>query len=142
MHLRNLLSKKLLTRLTIPTIISIVMLVGLVIDLAYSHIPAITFAWIFVGIVIGYPFGRLTKISWNSDNTQLVLDGSGIILLVAFIIVRIITSMVIRMELGYLAYALDIALLVSVGGTIGKTLGMIRQIRLALISNRSSSHQN
>jgi hypothetical protein len=123
-------------------VISAVMLVVVIIDLVYTHIPAIIFAWILVGIIIGYPFGRLTKISWNSDKTQLVLDGSGIILLLAFIIIRIITSIIIRMEFGYLSYALDIVLLVSVGGTIGKTLGMMRQIRLALVSNTSSSYGN
>ena len=115
------------------------MIVVLVIDLVYAHIPAITFTWVIVGIIIGYPFGRLTKISWNSDKTQLILDGSGIILILAFIVVRIIVSMLIRIEFGYLAYVLDIVLLVSIGGTIGKTLGMARQIRLALMSSGSTS---
>ena len=113
-------------------VISTVMIVVIIADLLYASIPLITFAWIFVGIIVGYPFGRLTKISWTSDNTQLALVGLGIALLVAFIIIRIITSMIIRMEFGYLPYVLDIVLLVSVGGTIGKTLGMIKQIRLAL----------
>ena len=115
------------------------MIVVIIADLFHASIPLITFAWIFVGIIIGYPFGRLTKISWNSDKTQLALVGSGIVFLVAFIIIRIITSMIIRMEFGYLPYVLDIVLLVSVGGTIGKTLGMIKQIRLALATTNSPS---
>jgi hypothetical protein len=142
MHLKNLLHRKLLVRLTIPLVISAVMLVVTIIDFFYSSLPLITFAWILVGIVIGYPFGRLTKISWNSDKTQLVLDGSGIVLLVVFIIIRIITSIIIRTEFGYLSYVLDIVLLVSVGGTVGRALGMLRQIRLALASNNSSTYQN
>jgi hypothetical protein len=87
----------------------------------------IIFAWIIVGIVIGYPFGRLTKISWNSDKTQLVLDGSGMVLIVAYIVSSIIRSIILHIKFGYLSYMLAIALLASVGGTIGKTLGMIRQ---------------
>jgi hypothetical protein len=114
------------------------MIVVIIADLLHTSIPLITFAWIFVGIIVGYPFGRLTRISWTSDNTQLALVGSGIALLVAFIIIRIITSMIIRMEFGYLPYVLDIVLLVSVGGTIGKTLGMIKQIRLALVTTNPS----
>jgi uncharacterized membrane-anchored protein YhcB (DUF1043 family) len=51
------------------------MLVVPIIDFFHLSIPSITIAWILVGIVIGYPFGRLTKISWNSDKTQLILDG-------------------------------------------------------------------
>jgi hypothetical protein len=137
-HLRNLLDKKLRTRLTIPIVISTAMIVVIIADLLYTSIPLITFAWIFVGIIVGYPFGRLTRISWTSDNTQLALVGSGIALLVAFIIIRIITSMIIRMEFGYLPYVLDIVLLVSVGGTIGKTLGMMKQIRLALVTPNPS----
>ena len=139
LHLQNLLHRKLLARLTIPLVISAVMLVVPIIDFFYLSLPPITFAWILVGIVIGYPFGRLTKISWNSDNTQLILDGSGIVLLVVFIIIRIITSIIIRTEFGYLSYVLDIVLLVSVGGTVGRALGMLKQIRLALLANRSSS---
>lgn len=87
----------------------------------------IIFAWIIVGIVIGYPFGRLTKISWNSDKTQLVLDGSGMVLIVAYIVSSIIRSIILHIKFGYSSYMLAIALLASVGGTIGKTLGMIRQ---------------
>ena len=47
----------------------------LIIDLFKTPVPAITFAWVLVGMVIGYPFGHLTKISWNSDKTQLALVG-------------------------------------------------------------------
>jgi len=43
---RNLLYRKLLTRLTIPTVISAVMLVVLIFDLYYTSIPVIPFAWI------------------------------------------------------------------------------------------------
>jgi hypothetical protein len=119
------------------------MLVVSIVDFFSLFFPPITFAWIPVGIIIGYPFGRLTKISWNSDKTQLILDGSGIILLVVFIIIRIITSMIIRTEFSYLSYVLDIVLLVSVGGTVGRALGMLREIRLALASsNNSSSYHN
>ena len=138
-HFRNLLHRKLLLRLTIPMIIATVMLVIIIIDSFFTPFPAITYAWILVGIVIGYPFGRLTKISWNSDNTQLVLDGSGVILMVAYIVISIIRSIILRMEFGYLSYVLAITLLVSVGGSIGRELGMIRQIRHALRSNSSSS---
>jgi hypothetical protein len=118
----------------------VAMLVGVITDvLFFTPIPPINFAWILVGIIIGYPFGRLTKILWNSDKTQLVLNGSGVILLVAFVITRIITSIVIRMELGYLSYVLDIVLLVGVGSMTGRILGTMAQIKHALMSNSSSS---
>jgi hypothetical protein len=133
LHLRKLLHKKLFARLTIPLVISAVMLAIPIIDLFSIPIPPITFVSLIVGIIIGYPFGRLTKISWNSDKTQLILVGSGIGLLVIFILTRIVTSIIIRMEFRYLSYALDIVFLISAGGTIGRALGMVRQIRLALI---------
>jgi hypothetical protein len=120
-------------------IIAAVMAVVLIIDISYSPIPAITYAWILVGIITGYPFGRLTNISWNSDKTQLVLVGSGVVLLVAYIVTSIIRSILIRIEFGYLSYVLAITLLVSVGGIIGRELGMMRQIQLALESNGSAS---
>jgi hypothetical protein len=118
------------------------MLFAVIIDSFFTSFPAITFAWILVGIVIGFPFGRLTNISWNSDKTQLVLDGSGMALLVAYIVTSIVRSIIIRMEFGYLSYVLDITLLASVGGAIGRTLGMMKQIQLAIKSNRPSSGQS
>lgn len=137
MDLRNLLHRKLLTRLTLPSIIAAGMFIAVIVDSFFTPYPAITFAWILVGIIIGYPFGRLTKISWNSDKTQLVLVDSGVILLVAFVVTRIIMSIIIRTELGYLSYVLAIVLLVGVGGMIGRTLGTMRKIQLVLKSNSS-----
>jgi len=69
LHLKNLLHRKLLARLTIPIVISTVMIGILIIDLFNTPVPVITFAWVLVGMIIGYPFGHLTKISWNSDKT-------------------------------------------------------------------------
>jgi hypothetical protein len=117
--LKNLLHRELLARLTIPIVISLVMLVILINDFLYTHIPLSTFAWIFAGFIIGYPSGRLTKISWNSDKTQLILLGSGIVLLILYIVIRIVTTAIIRIEFGHLSYALNITLLISIGGTIG-----------------------
>lgn len=141
MHLRNLLHRKLLLRLTIPSIIAAGMLVGAIIDTFFTPIPAITFAWILAGIIIGYPFGRLTKISWNSDKTQLVLVGSGVIILGGYLVTRIITDIIIHMEFGYLSYMLAIVLLVAAGSGIGRTVGMMRQIQLALRSTSPSSRR-
>ena len=121
-------------------IMSAVMLVTVVIDSFFTSFPAITFVWVLVGIVIGFPFGSLTNISWNSDKTQLVLDGSGMALLVAYIVTSIIRSIILRMEFGYLSYVLDITLLASVGGAIGRTLGMMKQIQLAVKSNGAHHH--
>ena len=128
LHLKNLTHRKLLFRLIIP-------LITAVIDSFFTSFPAITFAWVLVGIVIGFPFGRLTKISWNSDKTQIVLDGSGMALRVAYMVTSIIRSIILRMEFGYLSYVLAITLLASVGGAIGRTLGMMKHIQLAIRSS-------
>jgi hypothetical protein len=113
------------------------MLVAVIIDSFYIPFPAVTYLWILVGIIIGYPFGRLTKISWNPDKTQLVLDGSGLALIVVYIVTTIIRSIILRMEFGYLSYVLAITLLGSVGGMIGRTLGTMAQVKRTLDSNRS-----
>jgi hypothetical protein len=118
-------------------IIAAVMLVVVIIDSFFISFPTLTYAWILIGTIIGYPFGHLTKISWNSDKTQLVLDGSGMVLIVVYIITSIIRSVVLRAEFGYLSYVLAITLLTSVGGQIGRTLGVMRQIRLAPKYNSS-----
>ena len=114
------------------------MFISVIIDSLFTSIPVITYSWIFVGFVIGYPFGRLTKISWNSDKTQLVLDGSGLALIVCYIGASIARSIIIRIEFSDLSYVLAITLLASVGGQIGRTIGMIRQIQMALKSKNHS----
>ena len=88
------------------------------------------------GVRYWLPVWTLTKISWNSDKTQLVLDGSGMVLMVIYILTGIIRSIILRIRI---SYALAITLLASVGGTVGRTLGMMIQIQLALKSNSSSS---
>lgn len=70
----------------------------------------------------------MTKISRNSDKTQLVLDGSGVILLVVCIVTSIIRCIIAGIEFGDLSYLLAIMLLVSVAGMNSMTLGMVRQI--------------
>ena len=80
-------------------IIAAVMLIAVIVDSVFTSFPAITYAWIIVRLIIGYPFGRLTKISWNSDKAQLVLDGSGMVLIVVYIVTSIIRSMIPRIEL-------------------------------------------
>ena len=124
-------------------IIAGIMFVSVIVDaVLFVSIPAITFAWILVGIIIGYPFGRLTKISWNSDKSQLALVGSQVIIQVIFIVTRIITSMIIRTEFAYLTYVLDIVLLISVGSSVGRTMGTLKQIRLAMASSATSGGKN
>jgi hypothetical protein len=107
------------------------MFIPVIIDSLFTSIPAITYAWILVGFIIGYQFGRSTKISWNSDKTQLVLDGSGLALIISYIVASIARSIIIRIEFSDLSYVLAITLLASVGGQIGRTIGMIRQIQMS-----------
>jgi hypothetical protein len=135
---KKLLDRKLLLRLTIPSVIAAVILVGVIIDAFITAIPVITFAWILVGIIIGYPFGRLTKISWNSDRGQFLLVGSQVVILGVYLVTKIITSLIIRTEFGYLTYVIDIVLLITVGSIFGKTLGTLRQIQMALKSASSA----
>ena len=111
----------------------------LIIDLLKTPVPAITFAWVLVGMVIGYPFGHLTKISWNSDKTQLALVGSQMVHICSFHYNQNYREHNHSHRIWLFILCIAIILLVSIGVTIGKTLGMMRQIRLALKSNGSSS---
>jgi|ERR671923_600785 hypothetical protein len=93
MCLRNLLDRKLVVRLTISSIIAAVILVGVIVNTFFAAIPAITFTWIFVGIIMGYPFGDLTKIAWNSDRTQLVLVGSQVVILGTYLATKLLQTL-------------------------------------------------
>ena len=112
----RVLHRKLLFRLTIPAVLGISMLVRVLSDYAFVvRFPPVTFALILPGIAVGHTFGRLTKVSWNSDRTQLILDGGQIAILVAYVAVRVVSVVVIHIELAGLTYAFDVIFLLGAG---------------------------
>jgi len=49
--------QRLFTRLTLASIIAAGIIIAVIVDSFFTPYPAITFTWILVGIIIGYPFG-------------------------------------------------------------------------------------
>jgi hypothetical protein len=95
LHWSRLVQRRLLVRLCVPGLIGLVLLAFATADLVRGHAPAIVLVWLIPGAVAGYVFGRLTRVAWDSDISQLVQDGSGLALLLAYLAVRFGESIVL-----------------------------------------------
>ena len=131
-HWSRLVHRRLLLRLTLPGLIGVVLLILAVVDLVRGHVPPLVLLWLVIGIATGYPFGHMTKVAWDSDKSQLVQDGSGLLLLAGYLVLRLGERFLLNPAVVNLPYVTNGAALAGAGLLIGRFLGMRRTIRRAL----------
>ncbi|MGE0542899.1 MAG: hypothetical protein AB7R89_22255 [Dehalococcoidia bacterium] len=136
-HWGRLLQRRLLIRVTLPTLIGIVQLVFAVVAVTGGNTPARILLWMFPAIIAGYVFGRITKIAWAHEGTQIALVRGQILITVAYILVRIGTKIALNETLGDRVNLADVLLVLSFGFFLGRTLGLADQIWQALSSRHS-----
>jgi hypothetical protein len=136
-HWGRLFQRRLLIRVTIPTLIGIVQLVFAVVAITGGNTPARILLWMFPAIIAGYVFGRITKIAWVHEGTQIALVRGQILITVAYILVRIGTKVALNETLGDRVNLADVLLVLSFGFFLGRTLGLADQIWQALHSRHS-----
>lgn len=84
----GLVHRRLVLRVTVPVIVGVVMLGFVLIDLIEGRLPPLALRWALAGLALGYPFGRLTKVSWDSESSQVVRDGGQVAILLAYLVFR------------------------------------------------------
>ena len=139
MHWYRLLQRRLLIRVTLPTLLACVQLVLAIIDLARGKAPAAALAWLFPGLLLGYPFGRLTHVSWNTEKSQLALLGGQSLLTVIYLLVVLGAHFVLKHELSQVRPVSTIVLLVAAGIALGRLVGLSHQILHALSDRGTES---
>ena len=128
----RLVHRRLLVRVVLPYAIGLVLLVLAVTDLVRGQVPAAVLLWLVPGIAIGFPIGRMTKVAWDSEKSQVVQDGAGMLLLLGYIAVRLGVGYVLNPRILDWPYVTNAAALVGVGLLFGRWHGTIRSIRYAL----------
>jgi hypothetical protein len=135
---RRLLQRKLLLRITIPTVIGLVQLALSIIAIVSGDARPILLVFMLPALLVGYLFGRSTKVAWNDDSAQVSLIQAQVLLAVAYIAVRVGTHFLLEHTLSGRINSLATALLlVSFGLFFGRSVGLAIQIWHALVSRSS-----
>ena len=137
---RRLLQRKLLLRVTIPTVIGLVQLVLAIIAIVSGDARVILLLFMLPALLVGYLFGRSTRIAWDDERAQVSLIQAQVLLGVAYIVVRVGTHFLLEKTLSGRVNGLATALLlVSFGLFFGRSLGLAIQIWHALVSRSSGN---
>lgn len=128
-------------RLVLPMLLGGGMLGVVIGDVVQGHVGLGLLTWLAPGILIGYPFGRMTKLTWQDDQLNVVMDRGQIALILVYVVVRYATRAAVTTVFGDLTTIGDILLLVTGGTLIGRSLGIIRPIRMALKLRPVHRHQ-
>jgi hypothetical protein len=135
---RRLLQRKLLLRVTIPTAIGLVQLVLSIIAIVSGDARPILLLFMLPALLVGYLFGKSTRIGWNDERAQVSLIQAQALLAVSYIVVRIGTHYLLELTLGSRINGLATALLlVSFGLFFGRSVGLAIQIWHALVGRDS-----
>lgn len=140
-HWRTLLQRKLLIRVTIPTVIGLVQLVFSIIAIVSGDARPAILLFALPALLVGYLFGRRTTIGWDDDRAQVSLIQAQVLLVISYIAVRVGTHYLLEVTLSSRIHGLATALLlVSFGLFFGRSIGLAVQIRNALMSRETREH--
>jgi hypothetical protein len=135
---RRLLQRKLLIRVTIPTAIGLVQLVLSIIAIVSGDARPILLLFMVPALLVGYLFGKSTRIGWDDERSQVSLIQAQVLLAVSYIAVRIGTHYLLELTLSSRINGLATALLlVSFGLFFGRSVGLAVQIWHALVGRES-----
>lgn len=137
---RRLLQRKLLLRVTIPTAIGLIQLVLAIIAIVSGDARPILLLFMLPALLVGYLFGRRTRIAWDDDKAQVSLIQAQVLLAVSYIVTRVGTHFLLERTLSGRVNGLATALLlVSFGLSFGRSLGLSVQIWHALVRRSSGN---
>jgi apolipoprotein N-acyltransferase len=130
---RRLLQGKLLRQVRLPALIGLIQLGMALVEMVRTPVTPASLAWLLACFVIGFGFGRAIRVVWDDDAAQVVLVGGQVVLTLAFVIVSVSSKVVLKHAFDGLTSAAVIVLLASSGLLLGHSVGLMRQIRSALM---------
>ena len=131
---RHLVQGKLRRQVTLPALIGLIQLVLAVATIINGQAPATVLLWLVPALLVGFAFGRATRIIWDSETYQAVLVGGQVILTLAWLAVQVGSRPVLARALGDLSFAGAITMLMAGGLVIGHSLALLGRIGQALPS--------
>ncbi len=122
--------QKVRRRFYIPIVMGLVMLMIGLYDSGAHQMPVWQLlAWFIGGALIGFLFGHLTKVRWDTDKELIIFEEGQGIVMVVYIIIRIISELIIHRTMGSGIYFIDTILLFASGSLIGRSIGIGRNVR-------------
>lgn len=128
----QLLHRNIFLRLAMPVVIGMVMLGLVILDVLHGNVGVTSLPVIIPGMLLGYPFGRMTKVNWKDGKLNTVRDRGQWIILAVYFVVRFGTRTAVNDIFGNLSSAGDIALLITGGMLIGRSIGTLWPVAKAL----------
>ena len=129
---RRLLQRKLLTQLTLPTVLGLVQLGAAIVQLAASPVRPTTALWLITSFAVGFGFGSAIRVAWDDQAARVVLVGNQLILTLGFVIFNLGSRAVLEDVLGDLPAAGVSVLLVASGLLLGHSVGLMHRVHGAL----------
>jgi len=128
----QLLHRNIFLRLAMPVVMGLVMLGLVILDVLHGNVGVSSLPVIIPGMLLGYPFGRMTKVDWKDGKLNTVRDRSQWIILAVYFVVRFGTRTTVADIFGNLSSAGDIVLLITAGMLIGRSIGTLWPVYKAL----------
>lgn len=133
------LQRRILIRLFLPVLLGFMMLVTVLVDVATGHTPVTALMLLFPGFLVGFPFGRMTKVAWDSEKSQVVLIGRQLLVFVAYLSVRLVSRLLLYEHFAGVSFAVDVISLFSIGSMFGYSWALSRRVRGALRTSREQT---
>lgn len=135
---RQLLQRKLLLTVTIPTAIGLIQLAFAIYAIVTGDARPLVLLFMLPALLVGYLFGKRVKIAWDDESAQVSLIQAQVLLTVSYIVVRIGTHILLEKTLASRIHGVATAvLIVSFGLFFGRSLALAVQIWHALTGQRS-----
>jgi hypothetical protein len=129
---RQLVQGKLRRQVTLPALMGLIQLGIVAAAIVKGEAPAALLLWVAPALLVGFAFGRATRIVWNSETYQAVLVGGQVMLTLAWLAIQIGSRPVMTRALAELSFASAITLLIASGLVIGHSLALLSRIHQAL----------
>ncbi|MCA9860318.1 MAG: hypothetical protein KC438_11380 [Thermomicrobiales bacterium] len=121
--------------MTIPTAIGLIQFAVGLYEIVTGDARPILLLFMLPALLVGYLFGRGTKIAWDDESAQVSLIQAQLLLAISYVVVRVGTHYLLERTLSSRIDGLAIALLlVSFGLFFGRSIGLAVQIWHALVS--------
>jgi hypothetical protein len=131
---RDLVHGKLRRQVTLPALIGFIQLIMAGASIGKGEVPAAVLLWLIPALLVGFAFGRATRVSWDSETSQAVLVGGQVLLTLAWLAVQVGARPVLTRALGDLSFAGAITMVMAGGLVIGHALALLSRIGQALRS--------
>jgi hypothetical protein len=131
---RRLVQGKLRRQVTLPAILGLIQLVLAAASIVRGEAPASVLVWLVPALLVGWAFGRGTRVVWDSETYQAVLVGGQLVLTLAWLAVKIGSGPALTRALDDVTYAGAITLVIASGLVIGHSLALLGRVGRALPS--------